>query len=808
MGFIVRRWNRRLLLIIVVAAFLAIHLRFPTVSAEIHQSLTAIKSFPYLYGVEGNPNASHPVTDHLALSDRPNAPQQDEVLEDRPDFLFADTGTYRLVEFYVHWCDVCKNFKAHYIQLGQRIRQLAGTNVTVEVHAVSCAPNRPLCKALAIERYPFFRVFTPGDATGVDVTHAQLNPVVILQKMGLAVDEKADEDWNPLISASATTVTSTWWGWLSVFWERWTTTSLPEGKFDHKRSKDELRNDVHLSFDYAMRQGVFVSNDPLSEEKAETLFNWLLLLQKTLPPTWTDLHALIKELIDNFLFVKRSEEYMLLTLEENPPQNTVWSMACSHGETDVGYTCGLWELFHVVTVGVVDFNRASVFAENRLATESVARMIRDYVDRFFGCEICRHHFVTDFDACALNRCERLLWNVTGEESDWIELPLWLFEMHNSVNVRLQVEKAVREHQPKPNFDDEIRATWPPFEDCPRCWQNLNLNSDIVYKYLKIEYGLRDALSSEYQQDLFPPEGNEILRSPEIKEFNWLSLLTYWTTSFVKPIDNKQLGHKRKVDEVKSAVAFAFDNMMRSGVFPVNTQLSEGRRAALKDWLVVLHETLPASWGGLRSLVTELLDNFIYVVKTKDYLVAVLNEYPPDQYECVLASSARDIDADFACGVWDMLHVVAHGVFNINREIGNAQHLSAEWVARTIKNVVDNFLVCETCEQIFSGFFESCEGGKCDRLTAQSGQEADWIQLPMWLALMHHSVKRRIMEEMVLREKRAPTLQEQLDSLWPSPTMCDRCWFEDGRLNDEVTYWYLELEYGTQAMAASGLYQEL
>ena len=187
-------------------------------------------------------------------------------------------------------------------------------------------------------------------------------------------------------------------------------------KFGHKRSRDELRNDVHLSFDYAMRQGVFVSNDPLSEEKAEILFDWFLLLQKALPPTWTALHAVIKELIDNFLYVKRSEEYMLLILEENPPQNTVWSMACSHGEPDVGYTCGLWELFHVVTVGFVDFNRASVFSGNRLATEAVARMIRDYVDRFFGCEICRHNFVTAFDACALNRCERLLWNATDEET--------------------------------------------------------------------------------------------------------------------------------------------------------------------------------------------------------------------------------------------------------------------------------------------------------------------------------------------------------------------------------------------------------
>jgi hypothetical protein len=77
-------------------------------TAEINKPHSSVKSFPYLYAEIGNPSASYPVQDHLAISDRwdfdPN--NQGDYFDDRPDFLFTDTGTYRIVEFYVHWYDV------------------------------------------------------------------------------------------------------------------------------------------------------------------------------------------------------------------------------------------------------------------------------------------------------------------------------------------------------------------------------------------------------------------------------------------------------------------------------------------------------------------------------------------------------------------------------------------------------------------------------------------------------------------------------------------------------------------------------
>jgi hypothetical protein len=73
--------------------------------SEINKPISQSKSFPYIYAEVGNPGASYPVVEHLALSDRPDFDESVDLngIEDRPEFLFSDTGTYRIVEFYVHW---------------------------------------------------------------------------------------------------------------------------------------------------------------------------------------------------------------------------------------------------------------------------------------------------------------------------------------------------------------------------------------------------------------------------------------------------------------------------------------------------------------------------------------------------------------------------------------------------------------------------------------------------------------------------------------------------------------------------------
>lgn len=898
-----------------------------------HGGVVAVKSFPYLYGVEGNPNASFPVMEHLAPAHRRYRPDQqhlqqqqqheqhDENEEDRPDFLFRDTGTYRIVEFYVHWCDVCKNFKPHYIELGRRIQQqlllTAGINgrgnttttlsinttmhttntttttVVVHVHAVSCAPNRPLCKALAISKYPLFRVYTPGDTTGVDIPHAQVNPHFILQRMGLVAhyhDDHDDEeilvddtgrDWHvdddSVAAADAASNTasssSSWFNWGAfLLWEQWWTKNHhPQqqqqqlGKFDknnYKRSRHELRNDVHLSFDYAMRQGVYITNDPLPQERAETLFAWLVLLRKTLPVSWTKLHAAVQGLIDNFDYVQRSEDYMVAILDEHAPSAAMlWSPACAkHGDVDAGYACGLWQLFHAVTVGAVDGNRAAAFAAHRVQPATVARTLRDFVDAFFGCDACRRNFVAAFDAGAHRRRERLREELspsspllsanakhghgtttaitTTTEADWIELPLWLFDTHNAVNVRLQAEKAAREHRPAPTARDQKAVLWPPVSDCPPCWQNDDYddnnknntwNNDAVYKYLKLEYGQRDALSAEYKRELFPPPpavvaavfapaavGETPHPLPRLWWNGWWThMINTWIPAMFVPFDsNPQQPSRRTLEDLRADVHLSFDWAMRHEVslMLAIAPLTDRVRTALRDWLTVLSKTLPPSWTTMHSLVKELLDNFAYVAKNANYLTAVLDEFPPDRAEWTLACSQQHgkVGAGYTCGLWETFHVVTIGVIRHNTLVASSdkERLATAKVARTIRTYVDHFFLSEFGRPEFLASFDSCEHDRCDKLMESPGAEADWVHLPLWMFLFHNDVSVRLAKERATLENRELAPQEEIAAQWPSRTECPRCRLKHGKWDASMIYKYLLLEYGPQDVLTIGLREEL
>jgi hypothetical protein len=124
--------------------------------------------------------------------------------------------------------------------------------------------------------------------------------------------------------------------------------------------------------------------------------------------------------------------------------------------------------------------------------EETARILRDYVAHFFGCVACREHFVAMYDSCALDRCNRL-----SGDKQWRELPLWLFEAHNAVNVRLAKERRDRGQYAA------VSARWPKIQDCRLCWKDNDGDYDpeVMYLYLKHEYGQRSPSTIELMRQL-------------------------------------------------------------------------------------------------------------------------------------------------------------------------------------------------------------------------------------------------------------------------------------------------------------------
>jgi Erv1 / Alr family len=233
-------------------------------------------------------------------------------------------------------------------------------------------------------------------------------------------------------------------------------------------------------------------------EDNEALKEWLIVLTKTLPINW-EIHKVLNDLLKDFNYISKHEAYMISALNQHPPATKGWSESCSRGIPDEGFTCGLWELFHAMTVGAVDFNN-NVHERRRLSTEKVGHTLRDFIENFFQCSECRANFLMAYDSCKHDRCRRLSTDVNGlareKISAWAQLPLWLFETHNGVNIRLMKEKAAREGR-ETTRDDEIEVMWPPRSECLPCWNEdkttgqMTPNHTIVYKWLQLEYGQRD-----------------------------------------------------------------------------------------------------------------------------------------------------------------------------------------------------------------------------------------------------------------------------------------------------------------------------
>lgn len=132
-----------------------------------------------------------------------------------------------------------------------------------------------------------------------------------------------------------------------------------------------------------------------------------------------------------------------------------------------GYTCGLWTLFHFLTVQAAS-------PDHNLTADplEVLRSVHGFVKHFFGCSHCSQHFQ---EMAQLNN----IWNVKSNA----EAVLWLWSAHNQVNKRLAGDDTEDPAFPKIQF--------PSAKLCTSCHQvgasndsSIQWNQDEVLNYLR------------------------------------------------------------------------------------------------------------------------------------------------------------------------------------------------------------------------------------------------------------------------------------------------------------------------------------
>jgi Erv1 / Alr family len=221
-------------------------------------------------------------------------------------------------------------------------------------------------------------------------------------------------------------------------------------------------------------------------------------MTRTLPAQWK-LQELLSDLLKDFEYITDGDTYLFLILDRYPPRQKTWSLSCGQGKSSHGYSCGMWKLFHTMSVNLVSFN-VETNEERRYSTNDASRTIKDFIEDNERCIDCRENALQSFDRCEYGRCHLLSDVTKGSATNlvgpWAQLSLWLVEWHNGVNKMVLKRKAMAAGK-NVTLADELGVLWPPQSECLPCWKKddangqYKLNPTMTFNWLKAEYGLDD-----------------------------------------------------------------------------------------------------------------------------------------------------------------------------------------------------------------------------------------------------------------------------------------------------------------------------
>lgn len=229
--------------------------------------------------------------------------------------------------------------------------------------------------------------------------------------------------------------------------------------------------DLEAALRYSLRHEVATVKE-ITKEKLTALKIYLNVLSKYFP-FGRNGRIFLQDLKD-FVWYKttvKGDDIAKILMNAEKEDQLVFSsphhwLGCK-GSSNIyrGYPCGLWKMFHYLTVNAADYNEGVKGSNYKIVLEAM----HGYIKHFFGCTDCSQHFQ---DMAK----KRELSKVTS----WDDSILWLWMAHNEVNKRLSGDQTEDPEYPKYQF--------PSKNSCPRCYdKDDSWNVGEVLYYLKHMY---------------------------------------------------------------------------------------------------------------------------------------------------------------------------------------------------------------------------------------------------------------------------------------------------------------------------------
>lgn len=414
---------------------------------------------------------------------------------------YLDTHGSYLSPHFRHRCPHCQAFAPHYEKVAQFF-SLNKKQPDITIARIDCPDNQKICEEFTVKSYPTLKIGLAADFASkrydnlvqLEAKHTFKGLITALEdQLSVQFDThlvdtvtKA-EDQQPASGDAIDKDTGT--GEQQQQADKGGTTrpvhrhilkprgNAPIVKTSNTVDLIDIQGSTIMSWQYMASSHVLLQG----LEARQALLDWVGLLAIAHPtPQCRQGAADVRDELDE-----------LWPLEVDGPTGDLKEMAICPGLTFRdgdwgackgsipemrGYTCGLWQLLHSLSVNLPE-------SEGNIGAVWLAA-VKGFIQHYFVCSECAQHFVE---------------YATSEEAIEViskkDAVMWLWKTHNVVNQRLAGEEE-RENKKRKDVRHP-KVQWPTVEVCPQCVDvdGGGWDEEAVYSFMLEAYSLKEAVKS-------------------------------------------------------------------------------------------------------------------------------------------------------------------------------------------------------------------------------------------------------------------------------------------------------------------------